>query len=169
MWHDPRHRTGRGNRYEASAYVWPLGRCGRLLNDELRNRSRCSIRCGRIARANFLGAHRSRSFPQASCRLPHRSLVGYNHSVSALRTSIATLIAMLIATISLMLIATMLTTGIRPHSVNVRDDQSIKFRVCLIRIPRCPSLYQPPAPCLLSSIDRCPADGQFGLIDPALR
>jgi hypothetical protein len=90
-------------------------------------------------------------------------------TLSASRTPIATLIAMLTATITLMLIATILTPSLHRHSANLRNDQPTKFRVCLIGIPSCLSLYQPPVPCLLSSTDRCPADGQFGLIDPAPR
>jgi hypothetical protein len=90
-------------------------------------------------------------------------------TLSATRASIAMLIACLITTIGLWLIATILMAGLRPHSVNLRDDQSTKFQVCLIGTPSCLSLYPPPTTCLLSSLGRCSADGEFGLIDPASR
>jgi hypothetical protein len=90
-------------------------------------------------------------------------------TLSTTRISITTLIAMLIATITFTLIATILTTSLRQHALGIRDDQSTKFRVCLIGLPNCLSVYEPPAPCSLSSMERCPVGGEFGLVDPALR
>jgi hypothetical protein len=43
-------------------------------------------------------------------------------TLRATRTSIATLVAMLIVAITLMLIATILATSFRPPSVNLRGD-----------------------------------------------